>query len=62
MIDKEIDGTLLLEEVIELDKLQGQMLAYRQEVAPLPLEETRKLYKELLDKKEKEDEQKNEST
>jgi hypothetical protein len=50
LIDKEIAGTLLLDEAIELRALQNQLLAYRRRVAPLPLEDARDLHRELLRK------------
>jgi hypothetical protein len=52
LIDRDIDGTLTPEEAQELAVLQRQMLAYRQRVAPLPLEATRRLHEELLAKAE----------
>jgi hypothetical protein len=52
LIDREIDGTLTPEEASELAALQRQMLEYRQRVAPLPLEASRRLYEELLEKAE----------
>jgi hypothetical protein len=50
LIDREIKGTLTLEETGELARLQQQMLAYRDRVAPLPLEATRRLHQELMRK------------
>jgi len=47
LIDKEIDGTITDEEKVELEQLQEKMSAYRQQVAPLPLDELRKLRDEL---------------
>ena len=35
-------------ELVELAELQEQMLRYRQKVAPLPLEDARRLHEELL--------------
>jgi hypothetical protein len=52
LIDREIDGTLTPEEGRELDNLQRQMLQYRRRVAPLPLEDLRRLHEELLAKAE----------
>ena len=43
-------GTIMPEESAELEDLQGQMLAYRRKVAPLPLEDVRRLHQELLSK------------
>ncbi len=50
LIDKEINGTLSAGEAMELHLLQRQMLAYRHQVAPLPLAEARQLREELLAK------------
>lgn len=50
LIDREINGTLTLEETSELARLQRQMLAYRDRVAPLPLEAARRLHQELMGK------------
>jgi hypothetical protein len=50
LIDKEIDGTLTAEEASELSRLQQAMLQYRRRVAPLPLEDARRLHQELLDR------------
>jgi hypothetical protein len=47
-VDKDIDGTLSLAEKDELDHLQAEMLAYRRHVAPLPLDDLRTLYQQLL--------------
>jgi predicted DNA-binding antitoxin AbrB/MazE fold protein len=51
LIDKQIDGTLLPEEEFELGELQRQATAYRDRVAPLPIDGARKLHQELLEKK-----------
>jgi hypothetical protein len=48
LIDCKYAGGLNLAETIELARLQEQMLRHRQRVAPLPLEDARRLYKELL--------------
>lgn len=48
LVDKEIAGTILPEEGIELEKLQSEMLAYRRKVAPLPLSDLRELHEEWL--------------
>jgi hypothetical protein len=48
LIDKEIAGTLTAEESIELSGLQQQMLHHRRRVAPLPLDDARKLHRELM--------------
>ena len=50
LIDKEIAGTLTSREAQELSRLQQQMLDYRRHVAPLPLEDARKLRDSLLKK------------
>ena len=51
LIDKEIDGTLTPVERVELELLQKQALAYRDRVAPLPIEGARKLHEQLLARK-----------
>ncbi|HEV3440312.1 MAG TPA: hypothetical protein VG122_23360 [Gemmata sp.] len=50
LVDREIDGTLTAVEAAELDNLQRQMIRYVDRVAPLPLEEARKLHQQLLEK------------
>ena len=50
LVDKEIEGTLWLAEEAELEILQGEMLAHRRKVAPLPLSDLRELHQELLQK------------
>jgi len=50
LIDREIDGTLSPMEAVELSRLQAEMLRYRRTVAPLPLEDARRLHQELLAK------------
>ena len=50
LIDREIAGTLTTEEAAELRSLQAAMLRYRRRVAPLPLDEARRLHQELLTK------------
>jgi antitoxin (DNA-binding transcriptional repressor) of toxin-antitoxin stability system len=52
LIDKEIDSTLTPDEAEELEMLQRQMLRHRRQVAPLPLEDARRLHQELLAKAE----------
>ena len=47
LIDKAIELTLTEEELAELNGLQAEMLEYRRSVAPLPIEEARRLYAEL---------------
>lgn len=48
LIDRDIDGTLTADEVTELEGLQNEMLAFRRTVAPLPIQEVRALYQQLL--------------
>ncbi len=51
LIDREFDGPPLTPaEVVELADLQEGMLRYRQRVAPLPIEDARRLHQELLTK------------
>jgi len=50
LVDKEIAQTLSVDEAIELESLQQELLAYRQRVAPLPMEGLRELHAELLEK------------
>jgi hypothetical protein len=50
LIDREIDGTITPEEAHELAGLQQQMFRHIQQVAPYPLEATRRLHEELLAK------------
>jgi hypothetical protein len=50
LIDREITGSLTPEEAEELARLQQEMLAYRRRVAPLPLDDARRLHQELLTK------------
>jgi hypothetical protein len=49
LVDKEIDGTLTPAESAELADLQRQMIRYVDRVAPLPIEDARKLHRQLLD-------------
>jgi hypothetical protein len=48
LIDRKYAGGLNATETAELAALQEQMLRYRQQVAPLPLEDARRLHQELL--------------
>jgi hypothetical protein len=50
LIDRKYAGGLTPPEALELAKLQDEMLRHRQRVAPLPLEEARRLHQELLTK------------
>jgi hypothetical protein len=48
LIKKKHTGGLSPAEHVELGGLQDEMLRFRQKVAPLPLEEARRLHQELL--------------
>jgi hypothetical protein len=48
LVDREIEGTLLPHDAAELAALQQQMLAERRRLAPLPLNDLRRLHQELL--------------
>ena len=48
LIDRKYAGGLTPAEALELTQLQGEMLRHRQRVAPLPLEDARRLHQELL--------------
>jgi hypothetical protein len=50
LVAKEIANELSIEEAVELRSLQRQFLAYRQRVAPIPLEGAQRLHDELLRK------------
>ena len=50
LIDRKYAGALTPPEAVELAGLQEEMLRYRQQVAPLPLEDARRLHQELLAK------------
>lgn len=50
LIDRKYAGTLTPLEAVELAAFQEEMLRYRQRVAPLPLEDARRLHQELLTK------------
>jgi hypothetical protein len=50
LIDREIDGVLTPEEMVELRQLQDEMLRYQKRVAPWPIPAARKLHQELLKK------------
>jgi hypothetical protein len=50
LIDRKYAGGLTPPEAVELAQLQEQMLRYRQRVAPLPLEDARRLHQELLNR------------
>ena len=57
LVDREIDGTLTPEEAAELEVLQQQMLRERRKLAPVPLDDLRRLHQELLGKAQKQDDQ-----
>ena len=48
LIDRKYAGGLNPAEAVELARLQDEMLRHRQRVAPLPLEDARRLHQELL--------------
>lgn len=50
LVDREIEGTLLADEAAELAVLQQQLLAERRRLAPVPLNDLRRLHQELLAK------------
>jgi hypothetical protein len=51
LIDKEVDGRLTRAEQVELELLQRQATAYRDRVAPPPMEGARQLHQQLRAKK-----------
>jgi hypothetical protein len=52
LIDKDIQGTITTEERVELVDLQRKAVAYRDRVAPLPIEGARRLHQQLLARKQ----------
>jgi hypothetical protein len=50
LIDREFAGTLTADEAAELRTLQAAMLRHRRQVAPLPIDEARRMHRELLTK------------
>lgn len=50
LIDKDLAGTINTEESIELTTLTQELRVHIREYAPLPIEEARKLYQQLLEK------------
>src|SRR5262245_22010543 len=50
LIDRKFTGSLTPAESVELAQLQEKMLRHRQRVAPLPLEDARRLHQELLNR------------
>jgi len=51
LIDKDIQGNITTEERLELAELQRKAVAYRDRVAPLPIEGARRLHQQLLEMK-----------
>ena len=51
LIDKDIQGNITTEERVELAELQRKAVAYRDRVAPLPIEGARRLHQQLLEMK-----------
>ena len=51
LIDKDIQGNITTEERVELAELQRHAVAYRDQVAPLPIEGARRLHRQLLERK-----------
>jgi hypothetical protein len=49
LIDREIEGLLTADEASELTRLQQEMLRHRRRVAPLPLDDARRLHQQLLE-------------
>jgi hypothetical protein len=50
LVDREIEGTITSDEAAELAVLQEQMLRERRRLAPVPLDDLRRLHQELLSK------------
>jgi hypothetical protein len=50
LIDRDMQGSLTAVENLELQQLHREMLHHRRKVAPLPIEDARKLHQELLAK------------
>jgi hypothetical protein len=50
LIDRKYAGGLTPAEALELAQLQDQMLRFRQRVAPLAIEDARRLHQQLLEK------------
>jgi hypothetical protein len=50
LIDRKYAVGLAEAEALELARLQEQILRHQEQVAPWPVEEARRLYRELLDK------------
>lgn len=50
LVERDIDGTMSPEEAIELELLQRQMLEERQRLAPVPLDDLRRLHQDLMAK------------
>jgi hypothetical protein len=54
LVDREIDGILTPEEAAELALLQEQFFRERRRLAPVPLDDLRRLHQDLLAKAQKE--------
>jgi hypothetical protein len=48
LVDREIAGTITIEEAVELDELNTALDRWVQQVAPLPMDHVRKLHDELV--------------
>jgi hypothetical protein len=48
LIQRNCAGGLTAAEIVELANLQEELLRYRQQVAPLPLDDARQMHQELL--------------
>jgi hypothetical protein len=55
LIDKELDGTLIAAERVERELLQKQAVAYRDRIAPFPIEGARSLHDRLLARRRQHD-------
>jgi hypothetical protein len=51
LIDKDIQGAITIDERVELAELQRRAIAYRDRIAPLPIEGARRLHQQLLEMK-----------
>src|SRR5262245_5331387 len=50
LIDRDIDGTITMQEKLELQTLEEQFEQFMDRVAPLPVDHVRQLHQALLDK------------
>lgn len=55
LIDKDIQGAITPEERVELAELQRRAAAYRDRIAPLPVEGARRLHEQLLQRRRKQE-------